>query len=237
MKQTIHFLSDLLSTGNKIFLVFFLCGYFCTQAKSQEVFQPELSIGPFAGVALSQVSFNPTIKQQYLTAYTVGGKLRFVSEKNLGFLIEPNYSVYGWRENFEEYESDIAYEYSRKLHYIELPFMTHVYFGNRQRIFINAGPVARFLIGENENINFSLADAPNPNSSETYGKTIEQRFDYGIAAGLGMEIKTKKNSFLLEGRYYYGLGDVFNNRKKDFYPKSANQNITITLTYLMPWFR
>ena len=236
MKYTILFLFNLLSARNKVFILFsfcIICGC-CIQVKSQEIFQPELSIGPFTGVTLSQVSFNPKIKQQYLIAYTVGCKLRLISEKHLGFLIEPNYSVYGWSENFEEYE-DLAYKYSRKLHYIELPFMTHMYFGNKQRIFLNAGPIGRFLIGEKENINFSVENAPNPNSSETYGKPIEHKFDYGIAAGLGMELKTKKNSFLLEGRYYFGLGDIFNNHKKDFYPKSPNQNITITLTYLMPW--
>lgn len=208
-------------------------------AKSQAIFDPELSVGPFAGVTLSQVSFSPKIKQTYSIAYTIGGKLRYISENHFGFLVEPNYSVYGWKENFDEYESDVDYNYSRKLHYIELPFMAHVYFGQKQRVFVNAGPVVRFLIWDKENKNFSLDDAPATNGwgdgAGSYGKPIEHKFDYGIAAGLGMEIKKKQHSFLIEGRYYYGLGDIFNNHKKDFYPKSANQNITVTFTYLIPW--
>lgn len=225
---------------NKFFfkVVIFISFLSMTQVRAQQYFQPELTVGGFAGVTLSQVSFSPKIKENYLTGYTAGVKLRYISEKHLGFLIEPNYSLYGWSENFKEYvfTQEENYEYSRKLHYFELPFMTHVYFGNKQRFFFNLGPIVRILLSDKENINFNPESIPQDHYGQgAYGNSIDKKFDYGIGVGLGMELRTKKGYFMLEGRYYYGLGDIFGNHKKDFYAKSANQNISITLSYLLPW--
>ena len=36
----------------------------------------------------------------------------------------------------------------------------------------------------------------------------------------------------LGGRYYYGLGDVYDNSKKGYFGRSANQAIMVKLTYL-----
>ena len=39
---------------------------------------------------------------------------------------------------------------------------------------------------------------------------VEKKLDYGIAAGAGMEYSIPKvGHFLLEGRYYYGLGNIY----------------------------
>ena len=46
-----------------------------------------------------------------------------------------------------------------------------------------------------------------------------------------MELKTKAGNFFVEGRYYYGLSDVFNNSKIDDFGRSANQVISIRLGY------
>ncbi|MCD7972535.1 MAG: PorT family protein [Candidatus Azobacteroides sp.] len=223
---------------NKIVNIFFFLLLFCFasfELKAQRYFKPELSFGPFAGATLSKVSFTPTVKQDYFVSYIIGFKFRYISEKNLGFLLEPSFSNYGWKENFAEY-TDPTLEYSRRISYFELPFLTHVYFGDKKRIFINAGPVARILLSEKESMNFSLENElpPTTNGRDAYGNSIEHTFDYGISAGLGFELQTKKANFLLEGRYYFGLGDIFNNHKRDPYSKSANQNIIITFSYLIP---
>ena len=38
--------------------------------------------------------------------------------------------------------------------------------------------------------------------------------------------------FVLEGRYYYGVGDMYGNSKKDPFSRSANSTIHIKLAYL-----
>ena len=37
---------------------------------------------------------------------------------------------------------------------------------------------------------------------------------------------------MLEGRYYYGLGDIFDNSKRDYFGRSNLGNIVVKLTYL-----
>ncbi len=62
---------------------------------------------------------------------------------------------------------------------------------------------------------------------------VEKKFDYGIAAGLGAEWSIRRiGHIILEARYYYGLGNIYGNSKKDFFGKSNNSNIIIKLTYL-----
>ncbi len=62
---------------------------------------------------------------------------------------------------------------------------------------------------------------------------ISSRFDYGITAGAGVEfIIRRRNSITLEGRYYYGLGNIFPSSRKDVFSASRGSSIQITLGYL-----
>ena len=70
-----------------------------------------------------------------------------------------------------------------------------------------------------------------------YGKSIENRLDYGIVAGLGGEFTTKVGHFIVDARYYYGLSDLFHNAKKDPFSKSANNTLMLKFTYLMDFPR
>ena len=65
-----------------------------------------------------------------------------------------------------------------------------------------------------------------------YLKAIENKFDYGIAAGAGLELSTGIGHFLLEGRYYMGLGDFYKSTKKDYFGRSAHSYIGVRATYL-----
>jgi len=66
-----------------------------------------------------------------------------------------------------------------------------------------------------------------------YGDKIQNKFDYGIAGGGGIEFRTKKaGSFLLEGRYYFALSDFYSTTKKDYFSRAAHGTITVKLTYL-----
>ena len=66
-----------------------------------------------------------------------------------------------------------------------------------------------------------------------YGREIDNKLEYGIAGGLGLELSTKIGHFILEGRYYYGLSDIYDNSKKGFFGRSANQSIVIRGAYLL----
>ena len=61
---------------------------------------------------------------------------------------------------------------------------------------------------------------------------MKNHLDYGISAGLGLEwFQSLKQSFKLEGRFYYGLGDVFSNHKTDPFSASNSMSVMVTLGY------
>ena len=63
--------------------------------------------------------------------------------------------------------------------------------------------------------------------------SVENKVDYGIAGGLGLEFSHRRlGHFLVEGRYYFGLGNIYGNSKRDFFGKSNYANILIQAAYL-----
>lgn len=69
-------------------------------------------------------------------------------------------------------------------------------------------------------------------SNITYGKMADNKFDYGLVGGMGVELRTGIGNFVLEGRYYFGLSDFYGNSKRDPYSRSAHSYIGGRLTYL-----
>lgn len=62
---------------------------------------------------------------------------------------------------------------------------------------------------------------------------VEKKFDYGIAAGIGLEYTVPRvGHFLVEGRYYYGLGNIYGDSKRDYFGRSNFGNIILKMTYL-----
>jgi hypothetical protein len=60
-----------------------------------------------------------------------------------------------------------------------------------------------------------------------------KKVDYGLTGGAGIELKMGKGNLNLEGRYYFGLGDVFESRrsKNAYFSRSAHRLIEAKLTY------
>ncbi len=225
----------------KRFFILLLIGTSCfvsllAQAKE---FQKEFYIGAGGGGIASNVSFVPSIPQALTYSYQGGIAAKYISEKHLGLITELNLTRKGWSEEFDP-ESGFSYE--RALTYIDMPFMTHVYFGRKTRFILNAGPQISFLIGEKSDMSPALSadiearQQANPDAriGEQYKPMSEmKRIDYGLIGGVGMELKTGIGDFNLEGRYYFGLGDIFTNRRTDeaFFSRSAHRVIAAKLTY------
>ena len=218
----------------KVLITAIICATTLGSAVAQKKFQQELSVGASFGTTFSTVSFSPTkVQQKMKLGYTGGVTLRWVTEKNLGLQAELNFAQQGWNEMFEDQPE---YKYSRTINYLELPILTHIYFGNKNfRFFINLGPKIGYALGEKTDENLNGA---SPNTENTqHDMAIEKKFDWGLCGGPGIEIRTGIGSFLLEGRYYYALGDIFYSRQEDYFSKSASQVFSAKISYLMPLFK
>lgn len=203
-----------------------------------QVEQPRriLEVGATGGLSLSELDVQPQIRQTYHSGVNSGLFVRYTSEKYFSMIcaaqLELNFSQRGWEEEFDK---ELPYTYSRSLNYLEIPFLAHLSWGKEPRglqFFINLGPQVGILLGDSEEYGGGLDPEQRPESVRPiYGKEVEKKFDYGIAGGAGLELKTKAGNFFIEGRYYYGLSDIFGNSKIDDFSRSANKTITIRLGY------
>lgn len=204
-----------------------------------------IAVGFSGGVALNSVGFDPTIKQQQHVAPTLGVVARFTSEKYFStycaLQVELNYAQLGWKENVLNAQSQpLPDRYSCHMHYIQLPVLARMAWGKEYKGWMGyflAGPQLGYCLAESsERSEFTLngngePDRPNGMFAQ-YDMAIDKRFDYGITAGAGVELSTAAGRILLEGRYYYGLSDIFNNSKKDVFGRSNNGTIVAKITYL-----
>ena len=218
------------------FITFALFVLTVIAATAQTHYEGSISVGGKAGATLSRINFNPTVQQVMQPGMTAGVMFRYIEEKNFGLIAELNMTQRGWKENFEE----SYYNYSHRFTYIELPIMTHIFFGNqRVKGFFNLGPELNVMIGNGISSDFDYQNAADLDYFIQDTRHIEQmtldinnRFDYGICAGAGMEINLNpKHSLLIEGRFYYGLTDVFPNHKTDIFSSSNSMTINLTLGY------
>lgn len=205
-------------------------------SRADNHYRPHISVGAHGGVTLSEVTFSPTVKQKFLQGYTMGASFTYAEERHVGLRGEINLTQRGWSEDFEEH----PFSFSRSLTYVELPIMTHIFFGPRTfKFHFNLGPQIGYMLSESTSANFDYHDPgkvpgfPNINRyTEQYTAPIHTRFDYGITAGFGISaIIRKRHAVNLEGRLYYGLGNIFPATKRDTFGASRNLTIAITLGY------
>lgn len=207
----------------------------------------ELCVGATAGMSMNTINFDPTIKQKSLMAFTGGVAMRYTCEKYFSTVCalqaELNYAQLGWEENILNIEDEpLPDTYKRKISYIQLPLFARLGWGKERRglmFYILAGPQVGFCIGETSEKSavWTLNEAGHPdrpnNMYEQYDLDVKHKIDYGIAAGIGLELSTKIGRFNLEGRYYYGLADIFGNSKKDVFARSANGTICAKIGYFI----
>lgn len=203
---------------------------------AQTHYEGIIAIGGKAGATFSKVNFNPSVQQSMASGMTAGVMVRYIEEKNFGLIGELNVTQRGWNEAFD----DADYSYSHSFTYLELPIMTHIYFGNnRVKGFFNLGPELNVMIADGISSNFEYQNAADTDYFIQNSRRIEQmtmeldnKLDYGICAGAGMEFNIMpKHSLLLEGRFYYGLTDAFSNHKTDIFSGSNSMTVSVTLGY------
>lgn len=210
------------------------------------------SIGVNGGYMLTNVGFSPKVTQKKLGGMTGGLSFRYTSEKYFTALCsvyaELNFSQMGWSEDILTLYSEPVYNtengeaerYDRRLTYIQMPVMAHLAWGGEERgfsFFFQAGPQFGFLLSESTDTNFTtdnanISDRANSTTAQ-YDMDVENKIDYGICAGIGIEYSHPgAGHFRLEGRYYFGLGNIYGSSKKDYFSKSNQTAIEVKLAYL-----
>ena len=196
----------------KIAIILFL-SVLSLVAKAQ---YPEYGIGVRGGATCSFMMFNPsTVQQSIPITFHTGAQFRMISERYFGIKIELNYAQRGFKDRYGH----------RRLDYIELPFMSHITFGQKMfRFFVDLGPEISYLIQDNAIITDQIQ----------HSSMVKNRFDYGLVGGFGFELNSKYGIYTIDARYHFGLNNVFGNSAAEYFKSSTCQNISLSLAYLFP---
>lgn len=201
-----------------IFFLLLLPGLLKAQARLE---RPEHYVGINGGAVGSLMRFSPSVSLNPLFGGTGGVGWRCLTDKHFGFQLELNYQQRGWAEK--------KADYNRQLDYVELPFLSHLYFGKRARFIFNLGPQLSLLVHDG----YRGTEAP-VEEPDLYA--IKNKFDYGICGGPGFEVHFAKRQVLyLDARFTYGLGNVFSVSKTAVpkYNASSNFNLALTMGWMM----
>ena len=228
-------------------LYILLCMLPLTVAAQVGEYRNELSVGFSGGYVMSQIGFTPEVNQNQHTGMTAGVTMRYTSEKYFksicAIVAELNYVQIGWKEKIYDAndqpvvnsQTGLAEAYQRDMSYMQLPVFARLGWGRERKgvqFFFQAGPQLGLFLSESTKKNYDRTERQLGVTAQD-SMAVENKFDFGIAGGLGMEFSHPKvGHFLLEGRYYYGLGDIYGNSKRDYFARSNFQTITVKLTYL-----
>ena len=218
-------------------------------------YRSDFAVGVNGGYMMSQVSFQPEVPQGWLGGMTGGVSFRYTCEKYFksicAIVAEVNYAQMGWKETIEDKDNNPVYYrddenkenplyYERRINYIQIPVMARLGWGRERKgvqAFFQLGPQIGIYMDESTNTNVEPYRATvTPRSSVVKAQEdmpVENKFDYGIVGGAGIEFSLPKiGHILLDARYYFGLGNIYGNSKQDYFGKSNQQAIVIKMSYL-----
>lgn len=243
------------------FYIFFIFYFLFSPARAQVgEYRTDFAIGGSAGYMLSNVGFIPEVPQGMLGGLTGGFTMRYTCEKYFksicALVAEVNVAQTGWKEDIKDADRQPVYyeddknklnplSYERKMTYLQVPLMARMGWGRERKgfqFFFQVGPQVGVFLGESTSTNVVPGKQTlNTRTSQVTAQdtmAVEKKFDYGIAGGIGLEFSHRKlGHFLIEGRYYYGLGDIYGNSKSDYFGRSNLGQIVIKATYLFDLVR
>ena len=194
---------------------------------SQEPFPQAISVGVKGGMTASRFTFVPSVRQRLHTGPIAGIAVRYDVERGASLQAELNYRRGGWQERYDSLQT----RYSRHLDYLELPLLTHLYLSTGgMRFFLNAGPFFGYLLGESAT---STGEANMSNLDTTrHGIAVRDRLFWGLGGGPGISIPLGNRQCIeLEGRFVYGLGNIWSSKRGSTYVQSSEMYFGATLNY------
>lgn len=180
--------------------------------------QPKSYLGIIQGINFSRTDFSIfNIEQDFLTGYRGGIVFNYFSESFAGIQIELNYTENGWSGIL-----DSAKLYNGRLNHVELPVLTSITLG-KSRIFftMNIGPYISYQI---------MSDISD---DAGYPYETDNKFGFGYCGGMGLGLRSSVGTFIIEGRYFNSLTNIYDTSENTDFRSSRTQSINISLTYLI----
>lgn len=199
------------------------------------------NVGLKAGVNITWINYEERfgqdlVEQEFKMGYMGGLTFQYFNQPNIGIQMEVLYIQKGFKTKLDT-TSNIQYE--RTIDYLSLPMLMHAYIGKKKfNMSIILGPFISYALSANEK--FTQGDITNQ-QDYVWDREIDNRFEFGIQAGLGFRNSFRFGIIELEGMFTFGLTSIYKwgvvNQDTDrdiFFPipeQVKNQGIQITLSY------
>ena len=199
------------------------------------------NVGLKAGANITWINYDQRFNQDivetdFKIGYMGGLTFQYFNQPNIGIQMEVLYIQKGFKTKLDT-TANIQYE--RTIDYLSLPMLMHAYIGKKKfNMSILLGPYISYAISSNEK--FTEGDMTYQQDYE-WDIEIDNRFEFGLQAGLGFRNSFSFGVIELEGMFSFGLTSIFkwgavnNDPDKDiFFPipeQVQNQGIQITLSY------
>ncbi len=215
---------------NKKLILFLLSLFFAVEANAQFL------IGIQGGSNFAKMDFTNNqeykfTKVNYNQGFIGGVVIQYLNEKHAGIQGELNFTQRGWSEN--DTIGDNNLKYNNSFNYLELPMLTHVNIGGgKLRGLFNLGPYIAYAISAKKSVK-DLNTGIESSTDYTFDSNTDNRLDYGLAIGAGMEYRFSFGKFAAEARYTFGLGD-FNKVKIQQSELSQSRVIAVLVRFTVP---
>lgn len=194
--------------------------------KTKPPFTPGLSFGMKGGVHFSKYQFVPRVSQDQHMGMAMGVMGRYDIERGASAQVEINYISTGWKERYD----DAATSSQRKIQYVEIPLLSHLYIGSGlTKFFVNIGPYFGFHLGDTH-----TASGASFTESQTLRQTmpIKNKLAWGLMGGPGVGLNLGKHHRIeVEGRIAYNFQDIWSNERTAPYGQSTELRMGVMLGY------
>jgi hypothetical protein len=210
-------------------------GWLVVATTSVQAQENKWSVGLKGGPTLPSVisSNNTLLRTNFgsdpILRYTGGLAVQYLTEKNFGLQVEFNYTQRGWEERPGTDQQANPRFYRVDLDYAEVPILAHGYFGKRNlRIFLNMGVYLAYLLSSQAE---RVAITDDSEITIFYEERFQNKVDFGVRGGGGVEIVTKVGMFQAEGSYSFGLNSIMDKNVTEVPHIIQNTTPAITLGY------
>ncbi|HET9055043.1 MAG TPA: porin family protein [Cyclobacteriaceae bacterium] len=181
------------------------------------------SIGPEVGASFSKHGMDAD-DSDYKAGLAAGGFVTYSIRNTYGFTAKVLFNQKGGQSD--------GGELKEQLNYIEIPVLARLFFNREGTVRPNVffGPSFGFLTGAK----WKVGDGDYENVEDIEGdlfdevdsyKDMYNTFDFGLGAGLGVNIKVGDEMyFVIDARYTYGFSDIYRRASGTV----NNQNVAVT---------
>jgi len=199
------------------------------------------NVGLKGGVNITWINYDARfnqkiVEQEFKMGYMGGLTFQYFNQPNIGIQMEVLYIQKGFKTKLDTLEN---IQYERTIDYLSIPMLMHAYIGKKKfNMSILLGPYISYALTSNE---IYTEDNESDRQDYEWNREIDNRFEFGIQAGLAFRNSFSFGIIELEGMFSFGLtsiykwGAVNSDPDKDiFFPipeQVQNQGIQITLSY------